>query len=107
MNMAQPFGMIPQPPIGLPAPHDDNMDIEMEDAEKPERPPLLSEQLQSLVQFSQNSHRPNPGGLGSDMSELDMDRRDKRGDRNRERRDSHSRERDRDRNSWHGLPAKG
>ncbi|XP_068911479.1 SR-related and CTD-associated factor 8 isoform X3 [Tenebrio molitor] len=98
MNMAQPFGMIPQPPIGLPAPHDDNMDIEMEDAEKPERPPLLSEQLQSLVQFSQNSHRPNPGGLGSDMSELDMDRRDKRGDRNRERRDSHSRERDRDRN---------
>lgn len=78
MNMTQPFGMMPQPPIGLPAPHDDNMDIEMEDAEKPERPMLLSEQLQaSMAQFSRQ--------------DMDMDDR-----RDRERR--RSREMDRDRN---------
>ncbi|KAJ3640855.1 hypothetical protein Zmor_027391 [Zophobas morio] len=90
MNMTQPFGMIPQPPIGLPAPHDDNMDIEMEDAEKPERPMLLSEQLQaSMAQFSQNNHR--GGEMGPDMD-------DRRDSRDRERRNSRSRERERDRN---------
>ncbi|XP_044262188.1 SR-related and CTD-associated factor 8 [Tribolium madens] len=88
MNMTQPFGMIPQPPIGLSAPHDDNMDIEMEDAEKPERPMLLSEQLQaSLAQFSRQ-----------DMGDID-DRRD------RERR--RSRERDRERNRDRGDRGRG
>lgn len=82
LNMTQPFGMVPQPPVGLPAPHDDNMDIEMEDAEKPEVKPLsLSEQLQaSMNQFNRDGDKRDNG-------------RDERG-----RRRSRSRDRDRDHN---------
>lgn len=80
MSITQPFGLIPQPP----APHDDNMDVEMEDAEKGiEKSIPLSEQLQ---QMAGQYNRPNRD-----------DRRDRRDDRERRRSRSRDRERERDR----------
>lgn len=93
--------------------HDDNMDVEMEDADKIERPPALTEELMaSIGAYSNNNsgdmnlnmavnrlhsamnqnHRTNSGGLG----DVD-DRMDRRDDRNRSRDRDRERNRDRDR----------
>lgn len=91
--------------------HEDNMDVEMEDADRIERPPALTEELMaSLNAYSSNSndinlnmavsrlhsamnqnHRPTAGGLG------DLDDRDRRDERNRSRDRDRDRNRDRDR----------
>lgn len=73
MNITQSFGVVPQPP----APHEDTMDIEMEDADKPmEKPPQFNDQ--------------SGGTFGRGRDE---DRRDRRDDRDRRNR---SREKDKD-----------
>lgn len=90
MSITQPFGLIPQPP----APHDDNMDVEMEDAEKGmEKPMSLSEQLQ---QMAGQYNRPNRDDR--------RDRRDGRDDRERRRSRSRDRERERDRDRDRYVP---
>ncbi|CAG9856507.1 unnamed protein product [Phyllotreta striolata] len=78
LNITQSFGVVPHPP----APHDDPMDVEMEDADKPaDKPASFNDQF----------------ARGRD----DRDRRNRSRDRDvrdRERsRDRHGREKDRDR----------
>lgn len=89
--------------------HEDNMDVEMEDADKIERPPALTDELMASLSAYNNTdvnlnmavsrlhstmnqnHRPNLPGLG----DLD-DRHDRRIERNRSReRDNRDRNRDR------------
>ncbi|KAJ8985761.1 hypothetical protein NQ317_014414 [Molorchus minor] len=77
MNITRSFGIVPQPP----GPHDDTMDIEMEDAER-----QMEKQMPHVDQLQQMPF----GRQGRDD-----DRRDRRDDRDRRR--SRSRERDRDR----------
>ncbi|KAF2892998.1 hypothetical protein ILUMI_13174 [Ignelater luminosus] len=104
-----PFTMMPtQPPMSIPPPHEDNMDVEMEDAaERIDKQPPLSDQLLAALGQQNNettlsaavsrlhavtSQRPNPGGLGSDDYDNHRDRRDERVSRGRER----DRDKDRD-----------
>lgn len=110
MSLSQNFGLNTHPHM-LNTVQEENMDVEMEDAEKADRPPPLSDQLlASLNQYgnhanlamavnrlhSTSNDRPNPGGLGSDQSHDIDERRDRRDDRERGRRSSRSRDRDRD-----------
>lgn len=114
MSLSQTFGLAAHPHM-LSASQDDNMDVEMEDAEKSDRPSALSDQLlASLNQYGNNNNsnlamavnrlhaagndRPNPGGLGSDPPHDVDERRDRREDRDRGRRNSRSRDRDREHN---------
>ncbi|KAG5885789.1 hypothetical protein JTB14_031223 [Gonioctena quinquepunctata] len=84
MSITQSFGMVPQPP----APHED-MDIEMEDAEKPmDKPPMFNDQ-----QMEGGPPPFNRAGRGDDR----RDRRDDRDRRNRSRDRDRDRERDRER----------
>ncbi|KAK4871457.1 hypothetical protein RN001_016448 [Aquatica leii] len=91
MNM--PFNMMPQPSMCIPPPHheDNNMDIEMEDADRGDKHPPLSDQL--LASIGQNKMNLNAAvsrlhaivDMRPGRSDVDDDRQDKTlPDRNRE-----------------------
>lgn len=95
----QPFNLTappPQPPnTNLPSNQEDAMEIEMEEVDKPQERPSLSDQLlASIGQFNEGQHDKVDGG----SSNVEEDRKDKRDDRNRSRERDRDRERDRGRN---------
>ncbi|XP_072386633.1 uncharacterized protein Isha isoform X2 [Diabrotica undecimpunctata] len=82
MSLTQSFGVVPQPP----APHEDTMDVEMEDADsKPLDKPAINEQ-----------HSNKPNNREDDRRDSRRDDRDRR-NRSRDKGDRDNRDRDRDR----------
>ncbi|XP_056641196.1 uncharacterized protein LOC130448053 isoform X1 [Diorhabda sublineata] len=96
MSITQSFGIVPQPP----APHEDTMDIEMEDADSKTMENKTFNENPPLGQFNRSNRDDDRRDRREDRDrrnrsrDRDRDNRERDRDRSRER---HSRDRDRDR----------